>query len=371
MRLVEIAVESFRNLADTRQVLAPATTVLLGDNGQGKTSFLEAIGVLATTKSFRRAKAAEMARHGSVRFRVAGRVESDFGTPLDLDVECVDGSRVTRTGRTAIDLAEYIGHLVVVPITQAHAGIIRGAPQERRDFLDRGLMGVRPAYLRTLARYRQTLRQKSALLRAGAASRETELATWNDRLAREGADVTLERRAYFGELASALAALSPTFLPDAEPLAMSLRDAVSREGNDGMPADRTVVADRLREQLDAATRREIAQRLAVVGPHRDELVLSLAGRDIRKFASSGQQRNALLALKLAKVEVFRQRRGETPVLLIDDVDTEIDRTRLLRFLAHVGGRAQAVLTSSKKDLFDRPPEDALFLAVRGGLLTPT
>jgi DNA replication and repair protein RecF len=118
------------------------------------------------------------------------------------------------------------------------------------------------------------------------------------------------------------------------------------------------------------TGREIAQRLALAGPHRDEMSMTLAGRDIRRYASSGQQRNALLALKLAKVEVFRARRGETPVLLIDDVDTEIDRSRLVRFLEHVGGRAQAVLTSSKRDLFDRPPEDALFVSVRGGVLQP-
>lgn len=287
---------------------------------------------------------------------------------LELAVECVDARRSCRVGRLSIELAEYIGHLVVVPITQAHAGIIRGAPQERRDFLDRGLLGVKPSYLRCLARYRRTLKQKAALLRADARGREAELSAWNDRLAEEGAEVTLERRAYFDELVAALAELQPTFLPQQEPLAAGLSDILARE--ESLPRERKAVAASLREQFERAAPREIAQRMSLAGPHRDAVSLSLAGRDIRRFASSGQQRNALLALKLAKVDVFRNRRGETPVLLIDDVDTEIDRTRLTRFLEHVGGRAQALLTSSKRDLFDRPPEDALFLHVRQGRITP-
>lgn len=368
MRLTELAVENFRNLADTRLQLAPTTTVLLGDNGQGKTSLLEAVGVLATTKSFRRARPQEMARHGADGFRVAGSVEDRNAAPLELAVDSADGRRTTHAGRVSIELAEYIGHLVVVPITQTHAGIIRGAPQERRDFLDRGLLGVKPQYLRTLARYRRTLRQKSALLRAGAAGRDTELAAWNERLAEEGAEVTLERRAYFDELVAALAELQPSFLPEEEPLAVLLHDLLARTA--GLARDRHAVAGALREQLERVATREVAQRQTLAGPHRDEMSLTLAGRDIRKFASSGQQRNALLALKLAKVDVFRARRGETPILLIDDVDTEIDRTRLSRFLQHVGGRAQAMLTSSKRDLFDTPPPDALFVLVREGVLTP-
>ncbi len=367
MRLRHVATQSFRNLADARVELAPASTVLLGDNGQGKTSFLEAIGVLATTKSFRRARADELARHGETSTRVAGRVESESAGAVDLAAAFESGRRLAHVGRAPAELADYIGHLVVVPITQAHAGIIRGAPQERRDFLDRGLLGVRPAYLRTLSRYRRTLRQKSALLRAGAGDRAAELAAWNDRLAEDGADVTLQRREYLAEIREALAELAPTFLPATEPLEMGLHDILERSPGS---SEREAVVARLRDRLQALAGREIAQRQPLGGPHRDEVTLTLAGRDIRKYASSGQQRNALLALKLAKVDVFRRRRGETPVLLVDDLDTEIDRGRLERFLEHVGGRAQAVLTSSKRDLFGSPPADTLFLVVKQGVLTP-
>ena len=116
--------------------------------------------------------------------------------------------------------------------------------------------------------------------------------------------------------------------------------------------------------------RELTSGQALVGPHRDELLVTLSGRDIRRYASSGQQRNALLALKVAKVELFRCERGESPVLLVDDVDTEIDPRRLTTFLRHVGGRAQSVITSSKRDLFGQPPRDSAFFSVTGGLLTP-
>ena len=256
----------------------------------------------------------------------------------------------------------------------AHAGVIRGAPQERRDFLDRGILGVRPAYLRALARHRRTLRQKNALLRAGVEGRAAELEAWNERLAQDGADVTLARRLYVRELSEELAALAGTFLPPDEPVGLAMNDVIAREpellaaAGQAEP-EREAVAQALGRRMRAQASREAAFGQALVGPQRDELELTLAGRDIRRFASSGQQRNALLALKLAKVELFRRRRRETPVLLVDDVDTEIDRTRLLRFLEHVGGKAQALLTSSKRDLFGTPPRNSLFYRVEKGLLT--
>ena len=375
MRLTEIGVEGYRNLVDTRLVLAPGTTVLLGDNGQGKTNLLEAIGVLATTRSFRRAGAQELARHGARTWSVAGRVEEASGGN-GLAVAHADGRRTTRVDGHPVELADYIGRLDVVPITQAHAGIVRGAPQERRDFLDRGVLGIRPAYLRTLARYRRTLKQKNALLRAGASARTDELEAWSERLCEDGAEVTLARRAYLVELRAALDVLAPTFLPAGESLELRLEDVVSGGGAAGRAhappdvPDRAEVLGALRARLHDAEAREVAQRTALVGPHRDDLSLTLGGRDLRKFASSGQQRNALLALKLAKVEVYRSRRGETPVLLVDDVDTEIDRRRLARFLEHVGGRAQAVLTSSKRDLFDPRPSDVLAYRVERGVIEP-
>ena len=372
MRLIDLSVETFRNLADARLPLAAATTVLLGDNGQGKTSLLEAVGVLATTRSFRRARSPEMARHGCRSWRVAGRVESPSGGELEIEVTHEDGRRITRVGGLPVELADYISYLTVVAITAAHAGVIRGAPQDRRDFIDRGILGVRPAYLRVLARYRRTLKQKNALLRAGVEGRPAELEAWNERLAEDGADVTLARRLYVRELSTELESLAGTFIPADEPLGLVMSDIVAREEGptgDGPEPDRAFIVDALRRRMVAQAAREAAFGQALVGPQRDELELSLAGRDIRRFASSGQQRNALLALKLAKVELFRVRRGETPVLLVDDVDTEIDRVRLLRFLDHVGGKAQAMLTSSKRDLFGTPPESALFYNVKSGVFS--
>jgi DNA replication and repair protein RecF len=371
VRLEWLAVETFRNLADARVELSPRTTVLLGDNGQGKTSLLEALGVLATTKSFRGARPGEMARHGSASFRVAARVTDDSGRSVELEVAFTDGKRATRVGRAEEDLADYISHLTVIPITQAQAGIVRGGPQDRRDFLDRGLLGLRPSYLRVLSRYRRALKQKAALLRAGALGRESELAAWNGRLAEDGAEITLQRRFLVASLTAILAEIGPGFIPEGEEIGLSVRDVLSeREDEPGDLPSREAVVLALLDSFEAARPREVAQARSVVGPHHDDLRITLGGRDVRRFASSGQQRNALLALKLAKVEAFRRGRHETPVLLVDDVDTEIDRRRLVRFLERVGGSAQALLTSSKRDLFRDRPSEALFLAVEGGRTSP-
>lgn len=371
MQLLELAPAGFRNLADARIELS-ATTVLLGDNGQGKTSLLEAIGYLATTKSFRRARPAELARHGSASFAVAGTV-SQGGARRELRAIFDEGRRATFIAGAPVELAEYIESLTVVPITQAHAAIVRGGPDERRGFLDRGILGIRPPYLRSLSAFRRTLRQKNALLRA-AAPDDRQLAAWNDRLAAEGAELVVRRREYVALLRAALLEVGPAFLPEAETLGLELHDVVARDPHlasraDGTPA-RAEVEHALRRRLESQVARERAAGQALSGPHRDDLVIELSGRDIRRFASSGQQRSALLALKLAKVQVFRERRGHPPVLLVDDVDTEIDPTRLGTFLKQVGGRAQAVLTSSKRDLFGTPPEGALFYVVKAGVLSP-
>lgn len=374
MRLTSLSHEGFRNLAADTTALSPATTVLLGDNGQGKTSFLEAIGVLATAKSFRRARAAEMAADGAVAFSLRGTVEDAAGRATDLALAWADGRRATAVGRAPAELAEYIAHLTVVPITQEHAAILRGGPQDRRDFLDRGLLGVRPSYLRSLAAYRRSLRQVNALLRTSATgSRRMQLDAWLDRLARDAAELTWRRRLYVVDLVAALAEVGPVFQPASEALGLSLRDVVSRESGGSEPAEppgRDAVRELLQRRLGETLERSLARGQVVTGPHRDDLVIEIAGHDARRHASSGQQRNALLALKMAKVEVFRRHRGETPVLLIDDVDTEIDARRLDRFLEAVGGRSQAVLTSSKTDLFAKAPEGSALYRVEEGTIRP-
>lgn len=373
MILQRLACTGFRNLEPTEVELAPGTTLLLGDNGQGKTSFLEAIGVLATTRSFRRARAPELVAHGESSFHVRGTVES-HGGKTDLAVTHEGGRRTTWMGRAQVELAEYVGQLVVVAITQVHAGIVRGSPQDRRDFLDRGVLGIRPRYLRSLSAFRRTLKQKNALLRrnGGGSAQVAELEAWNERLAGEGAELVVRRREYVRDLRRLLEELGPAFLPVSEPLSVELLDVCRKDEGlteaveAGEIPDREDVAALLARRMDELKAREIAAGQSLTGPHRDELVLQTAGQDLRKYASSGQQRNALLALKMAEVELFRQGRGESPVLLVDDIDTEIDPTRLSTFLEHAGGRAQTLITSSKTGLFKTPPEGALELSVSGG-----
>lgn len=377
MRLTELSHEGFRNLVPSTVALSTGTTVLLGANGQGKTNFLEAVGVLATGKSFRRARAQEMLAQEARSFVLRGRVERD-GRASELVLAHADGRRITSVNRQPAELTEYISHLTVVPITLPHAGIVRGGPQDRRDFLDRGILGVQPSYLRSLASYRRTLRHVNALLRdPSETSAHRELvAAWLDRLADEAAELVLRRRAYVEDLRQAISSVGPLFAPVEESLALELNDVLARAETVGSgaaeatPPTREQVVALLRERLEETLPRARHHGQAVVGPHRDDLVLSLGGRDARRFASSGQQRNALLVLKVAKVEVFRRHRAEGPVLLVDDADTEIDADRLRRFLDHVGGRTQAVLTSSKGDLFERRPDDALFYRVEEGVLTP-
>jgi DNA replication and repair protein RecF len=374
LRLLDLEVRSFRNLRDAHLRLDPATTLLVGANGQGKTSLLEAIGVLATTKSFRHAKAVDMARRGTSAFAVRGTVIGPAGT-VELSVELADGRRHARIAGAEVEVGELIERLTVVPVTAAHAGIVRGGPHERRDFLDRGVLGLRPAYIRTLAQYRQAVKHKAALLRQPRPFDPLLLETWNDRLARAGAEVILRRREYLVLLRETLREVGRALLPEDEQLALELRDSGARGQATAVPADAPAAAveARLREQIQAHSAREADAAQVLVGPHRDDLLILHQGSDrgdVRRFASSGQQRNALLALELAQVEVFCLRRGEPPVLLVDDVDTEIDPARLRTFIEHAGGRAQTVLTSSKAGLLEGLVPGASIVRVEGGVLSP-
>jgi DNA replication and repair protein RecF len=177
-------------------------------------------------------------------------------------------------------------------------------------------------------------------------------------------------------LQAALVEVGPTFLPAGEQLALELRESAALPGRSGHVADAAAVGEQLLARMSERATAELASRQALVGPHRDELVIGHAHDDaparprddLRRFASSGQQRNALLALKMAKVEVFRRHRGEAPVLLVDDVDTEVDPTRLGTFLAHVGQRCQTILTSSKEGLVQDLGARALRYRVARGII---
>jgi DNA replication and repair protein RecF len=324
----EVRAALWRNLE--RLVLRPSTglTVLFGRNGQGKTNILEAIYFLATLRSFRTSHARELVRNGEAagsRARVEATVASG-GLERQLEIEVGDGARVVKLdGKPARAAAAIFGALSVVLFVPEDLLLPRAAPAVRRRYLDLAVFNVERSFYREASAFQRVLKSRNALLRTGRAA-PALLETYDEELARTGARVVLRRRALVAELAPRMAALFKALHGD---LPVDLR----YESNEvvATAADEGAVRSALLQGLVRQRAVDERRRFTGFGPHTDDLAIRLSGRLAREHASQGQLRSLVLALKLAELANVEQRRGDAPVLLLDDVPSELDPERR-RFL---------------------------------------
>ncbi len=333
--LVQLEAEGFRNLESLNRDFEPGAHLFLGDNGAGKTSLLEAVYLLATTRSFRTPRIADCCRHGGERFRLGGEVLSDRRTRLDLGWEA--GSRRTVNGQQAT-LAEHLAVLPVACWTSADAEILVGPPAERRQLLDRGVVSGRPAAIAAISRYRRALGQKRQLLLQGGG----ELSTWNRVLAEAAAELIALRSAYAEKLGGALAEVLEESRLGFPPIELRYR-ASPRSAQGG--------ADAIEEELAAVEGRERRLQQALLGPHRDDLVIRWDGHQIRRVASAGERKALGLALLAAQGQIL-ETAERSPIYLLDDADTELDRRRLESLWRVFGGCGQLFLTSNRPAVWE-------------------
>jgi len=343
MLLAEIEVTNFRNLTG-KLVFGPHLNLIYGNNGQGKTSWLEAIHVLARTKSFRTTRLQETIRFGESSASVSGRVIAGSDLERDLEVAINENSKSTLVNSKRESFTRYLSQLQVFSFTAADLDVVRGMPEARRRFLDRGIASLRPAYLQTIADYNRVLKQKNKLLHIAdeeqlSLDKVSELIIpWNDQLV-SLASVIHRQRIEFVESINAVL----------ERQLFDRRDLTTRylsklEGKGDLRDFESVMRARLTLRLPA----EIAAGHSLIGPHRDDLEVLLDGREIRVFGSSGQQRSALLLLDLAAISLYNSRLNDQPVFIIDDVDAELDERRIRRLLEYLENRTQTFITTSKR-----------------------
>jgi DNA replication and repair protein RecF len=343
MRLVRLEAERLRNLKPLDLALGAGLTLIEGSNAQGKTSLLEAVYLLATGRSFRTRRLDDLVSWSGGPAHVAGRVERAPGeTRLFVGLDAGVRSLVLD-GTPAGDLEAYLGRLDVVDLSSERSRIVHGAPDERRRFLDRGITGLRPGYLRELTTYRRVLNQRNALLRSKRAGGPSELGAWDERLLVAAAPLHAARADYAERLSGELGELGPEVLPRSGPR-LALRYLPS-------PASARS-SERFAEEYSGALERGRASDRTFgytrEGPHRDDLAVELDGVDLRRFGSAGQVRAAMIALKLAKLSLLRQGRGEAPLFLMDDFDTDLDEARMSALAGFlIDGKFQAIVATSK------------------------
>jgi DNA replication and repair protein RecF len=320
-RLGSVEIRDYRNLAHVELSLPPSGLALIGDNGQGKTNFLEAIYYFQILRCARGTRDADAVRVGAEAFHLRGEVEAAMAASMSIGFE-----RATKKKRVRVDgvatprLSDALGMLPAVMVSPADAVLAGGEPAARRRYLDVLLALTSRSYLAALQAYRTSLQHRNAAIRdiaRGGRANEESVAVWEAPLAEHGGALVVERRrwaqesvARYRELCSAIGEEAPA----------SLR-------YEGSAATADDPAAMLRELLATRRASDIRRGATHTGPHRDTLALSLDGRELRSVGSAGQGRTAALALRLLEAETYHRRSGLAPVFLMDDPFAELDARR--------------------------------------------
>lgn len=364
MRLLELSLEQFRTYRACSVDLREGDVhVLLGKNGIGKTNFLEAISVLSLTRSCRGSEEEDLRTWEHEHYRIRGRVKSDEGKESSLEVVSMATPRKKRgcfVNDVQRSVGEYAGTLPTVCFLPEDLGLFHGAPAERRRFLDQLLSQVSPDYMQALSLYQQSLKQRSALLRSLKLGGDpAALDPWEQQLAATGAILTTMR------------------LELLQTINLSLGDELARLGEtweqphlrydrETGAVDRASLETDLRDRLKERRARDIELQTTTVGPHREDWQLIGDDRPLPAWASRGQSRVALIALLLLQVAYLEVRRGERPVVLLDDVFSELDSDHQRALLESLCGHQMLLSgTSLPEDM----PEDVVLWNVTEGAVT--
>lgn len=328
LRILSFTVRDFRNISRAQLQPAAQLNILIGDNGQGKTSLLEGIWLFTGCRSFRGAEYSELVREGAdealleIFFESNGREQS-----AQLNIKARRRS-LGLNGFAQETPRRMLGVFPAVAFTPGSLALVQAGPGERRRFLDVALSMRMPAYAVRLAKYLKTLAQRNALLRGNAQGLEAQLDVWDTSLAREAAQIAAARQRHLELL-----------IPRAREFYRGISGG--RETLDAIYKPAGIKENCSEETYLMALRnsraRDLRMQATHAGPHRDDLLLTLDDRALRDFGSQGQQRTAALALKLAEAEVLRETIGEQPIALLDDVMSELDPARQRALLQYLEG----------------------------------
>lgn len=360
MRLRRLATQGFRNLAPGELWTDRRFVVLYGDNGQGKTNTLEAVYALATLKPLRGRSSRDLITWDADEGAVAGTVASDLGEHR-LKVSWGSGRKVSLDGAPVERLVDYFGTIRAIAFTPADGAVVSDTPRRRRDWLDRAVFTADAIHLDRVRSLRRILDQKAAALRQPDSG---VLSVLNDQLAGVAGPLVQARAELLAELEPHVARVYG--LLAGAPVPVRLRMVTACQGSDA-----AVRSAAIREVLERSVDAEVRRGHPLQGPQRDEVVVELDGRPARYWASQGQVRSLVLALKLAELVAARAR-GDAPLFLLDDLSSELDRARTRRLVELLAAQGTQVLvsTTDPSHIEGLPPEDTARVQVVGGRFEP-
>jgi DNA replication and repair protein RecF len=345
VRVLSLELANFRNYAALRFEPPEGACILVGANAQGKSNLLEALALLALGKSFRTVRESDLIRLDAPAASVSARVRTRIG---DAGASCLitragEGARkrFLRNGR-GVSYANFLGGITAVTFVPADLGLVTGPGGLRRRLLNAALSQTDRGYYKDLAHYVKIVAQKNAFLKSADAGDRTLLQTYNAQVVELGARIAAARTAYVRRLSHEAQAAHARWVGAREALTITYSPSPAYDGETP-----SAIAGRLADALVQIAPAELARKTSLIGAHRDDIALALGGRSLARYGSQGQQRTAVLAIKAAEYALAFAAAGEAPLLLLDDVLSELDADRRRAFLGSIAGFEQAFITATE------------------------
>jgi DNA replication and repair protein RecF len=361
MHLKNISIVNFRNFNSVKIEPGRHFNLLYGLNGQGKTNLLEAIYILGSSRSFRSVRLPDLIKHGEIAGQIHGHIESSrINSQIKLTLEH-SGRRLDLDGKSSQRISDLHGILNTVVFSPDDTGMVKFGPETRRRYLDRAVYMGDIGYLHCWHDYHRILKQRNTLLKQIV---KTGLDIWTEKLAEAGAEVIIRRQSYVAQLDILLQSHYATISSDKERVSISYTPQ-------GVQATET---DHIRsELLDLFSKHEKNDEkfgTTTAGPHRDDLKFHLDGRPLKSLGSQGQQKSFILALKMAEIDNLQTIYNEPPILLLDDISSELDMDRKTNLLAFLNNRnLQTFITTTEPSsaLIGATTQCAVFHVEQGNL----
>lgn len=364
MKLKKLFTKNFRNLKEDVLEFHPDLNFFIGPNAQGKTNLLEAIYLLSTGSSHRSTTDREMINWQKDFFYLKGRVEDRNGV-LDISINyqpgkkeiCIDGTPLKK-------ISDLLGYLNVVIFTPDDLQLVKGSPSIRRDFINNEISQVDPVYNHYLNKYRRVLKHRNNLLKKTGSKKKIaeELLAWDLQLTELGSRIIRKRMEVVNKLNPLARLMQRKITLGKEELILSYQCDLGVDYQAG-PGE---IQKKFLSRLEKEREEEIRRGITLSGPHRDDLRIESNHIDMRKYGSQGQQRTCVLALKLAELEFMKSERGEYPLLLLDDVFSELDAVRREHLIEVIKDRVQTFITGTESNIINYFPQNSKVFAVSSG-----
>jgi len=344
VQLKTIQLQHYRNYEQLELQTDSQVNLLVGPNAQGKTNLLEAIFVLALTKSHRTSKDKELIGWQSTDARIRGEVEKKYG-PVTLDLTlAAQGKKARINGLEQRKLSDFVGALNVVMFAPEDLEIVKGTPGIRRRFLDMEIGQVQPGYLHTLGQYSKVLVQRNNYLKSAypGGVQQAMLDVWNTQLADYGVKIMKKRQSFIHKLQKWAEQIHAGITAGTEELTILYCPSFET----GVLEEESVLFEQFMIRLNQVKDQELRRGITLVGPHRDDISFFINGKEAQVYGSQGQQRTTALSLKLAELELIHEEIGEYPLLLLDDVLSELDQNRQTQLIETFQNKVQTFITTT-------------------------